>query len=171
MSDIMEIIDERERQKNKYRKKQRSVASYSESVRDKWFYYTFMLGFVQLIYKASLIFKSNLELLLSIISKKENYMIQNMLWWSVDMVAQMVQNSVFLTTDVQSYSIYIQSYLIHIQSYLIYIQSYLTYIQSHLICIQSHLICIQSHLIYIQSSHLYSVILHLHSVSTYIQSS
>ena len=32
-----EIIDERERQKNKDRKKQRSGASYSESVRAKWF--------------------------------------------------------------------------------------------------------------------------------------
>ena len=38
MSDIMEIIDEREKQKrNKDRKKQRSGASYSESVKAKWF--------------------------------------------------------------------------------------------------------------------------------------
>ena len=35
MSDIMEIIDKRERQKNKYRKKPRSGASYSENVRAK----------------------------------------------------------------------------------------------------------------------------------------
>ena len=70
MSDIMEIIDERERQKNKDRKKQRNGARYSESVRAKWFCYAFKLGFVQLICKASLIFKSNLELALSIILKE-----------------------------------------------------------------------------------------------------
>ena len=61
MSDIMEIIDEREGQKNKDRKKQRSGASYSESVRAKLFCCTFKLGCVQLICKASLIFKSNLN--------------------------------------------------------------------------------------------------------------
>ena len=65
MSDIMEIIDKRKRQKkqnnNKDRKKQRSGANYSESVRAKWFCCAFKLGFVQLISKASLIFKSNLE--------------------------------------------------------------------------------------------------------------
>ena len=55
MSEIMKIIDERERQKNKDRKKQRSGASYSESVRAKWFCCAFKLGFVQLICKASLI--------------------------------------------------------------------------------------------------------------------
>ena len=69
MSDIMEIIDERERQKNKDKKKQRSGASYSESVRTKWFCYAFDLGFVHLISKASLIFKSNIKLGLSITLK------------------------------------------------------------------------------------------------------
>ena len=49
---------------------QRSGASYSESVRAKWFCWAFKLGFVQLICKASLIFKSNLELALSIILKE-----------------------------------------------------------------------------------------------------
>ena len=34
----MKIIDERERQKNKDKKKQRSGASYSKSVRAKWFF-------------------------------------------------------------------------------------------------------------------------------------
>ena len=67
MSDIMEIIDERERQRNKDRKKQRSDANYSESVRAKWFCWAFKLGFVQLICKVSLILVSNLELALSII--------------------------------------------------------------------------------------------------------
>ena len=66
----MEIIDERKRQKTKDRKKQSSGASYSESVRAKWYCCAFKLGFVQLICKASLIFKSNLELALSIILKE-----------------------------------------------------------------------------------------------------
>ena len=67
MSEIIEMIDERERQKNKDRKKQRSGTSYSESVGDKWFCWMFKLGFAQLICKASLIFNLNLELALSII--------------------------------------------------------------------------------------------------------
>ena len=70
MSEIMKIIDERERWKNKDRKTQRSGASYSESVRAKWFCCAFKLGFVQLLCKASLIFKSYLELALSIILKE-----------------------------------------------------------------------------------------------------
>ena len=45
----MKIIDERERQKNKDRKKYGSGESYSESVRAKWFCCAFNLGFVQLI--------------------------------------------------------------------------------------------------------------------------
>ena len=57
MSDIMEIIGERERQNNKDKKKQRSGASYSESVRAKWFYCAFKLGFVQLICKVSFLSK------------------------------------------------------------------------------------------------------------------
>ena len=48
--------------------------SYSERVRAKWFCCAFKLGFLQLICKASLIFKLNLELALSIISKqRESY--------------------------------------------------------------------------------------------------
>ena len=73
MSDVMEIIDERKRQKNKDRKKQRSGINYSESVRAKWFFCVCKLGFVQLICKASLIFKSNLELALSIILKETEF--------------------------------------------------------------------------------------------------
>ena len=56
MSDIMKIIDERERKKkkekkrkekrNKERKTQRSCASYSERVITKCFCYAFKLGFV-----------------------------------------------------------------------------------------------------------------------------
>ena len=44
--------------------------SYSERVRAKWFCCVFKLGFLQLKCKASLIFKSNLELALSIILKQ-----------------------------------------------------------------------------------------------------
>ena len=70
MSEIMKIINEKEKQKTKDRKKQRSGASYSESVRVKCFCCTLKLGFVQLICKASLTFKSNIELTLSIILKE-----------------------------------------------------------------------------------------------------
>ena len=83
MSEIMKIIDEREREKknkkekrkkNKEKKKQRIGASYRESVRAKWLCCAFKLGFGQLICKASLIFKSKLELALSIILKeRESY--------------------------------------------------------------------------------------------------
>ena len=75
MSDIMGKKNERERgkknkNKNKDRKKQRSGVSYSESVRAKWFRCPFKLGFVQLICKASIIFKWNLEIALSIMLKE-----------------------------------------------------------------------------------------------------
>ena len=43
--------------------------SYTEMVRAKGFCWAFKLGFLQLISKASLILKSNLELALSIILK------------------------------------------------------------------------------------------------------
>ena len=67
----MKIRDERERQKKyKDRKTLRNGTSYSENVRAKWFCYTFKLGFVQLMRKASLIFKLNLELPLSIILRE-----------------------------------------------------------------------------------------------------
>ena len=69
----MKTIDERDIQKNKTKEKQTKAErskrnrSYSERVRAKWTYFAFKLGFLQLIRKASLIFKSNLELVLSII--------------------------------------------------------------------------------------------------------
>ena len=73
--EIMKTIDEREMQKTtkeKQTKAERSNGnrSYSERVRAKWFCCAFKLGFLQLICKASLIFKSNLELALSIILKQ-----------------------------------------------------------------------------------------------------
>ena len=69
MSEIMKIIDEREMKKNKKTntKKHKGDGSYSGRVRTKWFCCAFKLSFLQLIRKASLIFKSNLELALSII--------------------------------------------------------------------------------------------------------
>ena len=72
--EIMKTIDEREMQKTKEKqtKTERSKGnrSYSESVRAKWFCCAFKLGFLQLVCKASLIFKSNLELALSIFLKQ-----------------------------------------------------------------------------------------------------
>ena len=72
----MKTIDEREIQTTKKNDKQakaeRSKGNgiYSEKVRAKWFCCAFKLGVIQLICKASLIFKSNLELALSIILKQ-----------------------------------------------------------------------------------------------------
>ena len=90
--EIMKRIDEREMQKtkqqktNKQTKAERSKEnrSYSERVRAKWFCCAFKLGFLQLIYKAFLIFKSNLELALSIILKQREFMSQSMFQKSVD---------------------------------------------------------------------------------------
>ena len=71
----METKDEREIQKTtkeKQTKTERSNRnrSYSERVRAKWFCCAFKLGFLELMCQASLIFKSNLELALSIILKQ-----------------------------------------------------------------------------------------------------
>ena len=73
--EITKTIDEREMQKTtkeKQTKTDRSKGnrSYSERVRAKWFCSAFKLGFLQLLCKATLIFKSNLELALSIILKQ-----------------------------------------------------------------------------------------------------
>ena len=78
----MKIVDERETQKatkqqqqqqkekKERQKRARGNRSYSERVRAKWFCCTFKLGFFQLICSASLFFKSNLELALTIILKQ-----------------------------------------------------------------------------------------------------
>ena len=50
--------------------KNKGDRSYSERVRAKWFCGAFKLGFLKLKSKASLVYKSNLELALSIISKQ-----------------------------------------------------------------------------------------------------
>ena len=76
MSEITKIMDEEETQKNKQTKKQTKTEknkgdrSYSERVRAKWFCCACKLDFLQLICKASLMFKSNFELTLSIILKQ-----------------------------------------------------------------------------------------------------
>ena len=51
-------------------KRTKGDRNYSERVRAKWVCSAFNLSFLQLICKASLIFKSNLELALSIILKQ-----------------------------------------------------------------------------------------------------
>ena len=61
--------------KEKCKKKQRQERtsgdrSYSEKVKAKWLCFAFKLGFLQLICKVSLIFKLDLELVLSIILKQ-----------------------------------------------------------------------------------------------------
>ena len=67
----MKIIDERETQKKKTKtEKNMGGKNYCERMRAKLFFCAFKLGFLQLICKASLIFKSNLELPLSIILKE-----------------------------------------------------------------------------------------------------
>ena len=70
----MKTVDEREMQKTakeKQTKAERSKGdrSYSKGVRAKWFCCAFNLGFLLLICTASLIFKSNFKLALSIILK------------------------------------------------------------------------------------------------------
>ena len=71
----MKITDEREKQIQKKKtktEKNKGIGgrSYRESVRAKLFCCAFKLGFLQLICKASLIFKLNLELDLYIILKQ-----------------------------------------------------------------------------------------------------
>ena len=81
----MKITDERETQKKKIKtEKNKGDKSYSERVRAKLFCCAFKLNFLQSIYKVSLIFKSNLELALSIILKERESYESNMLRWSVD---------------------------------------------------------------------------------------
>ena len=59
----------RNAKKSKQKDKQRAKGnkSYSEKMRAKWFCCAFKLGFLQLICKASLILKSNLELALQLL--------------------------------------------------------------------------------------------------------
>ena len=63
-------MKEKRKNKNKNKKKNKGNESKSKRVRDKSFCWAFKLGFLQLIYKVSLIFKSNLELALWIILKE-----------------------------------------------------------------------------------------------------
>ena len=68
--------EKRKKQKNKQRQKRaRGNRSYCERVRVKSFCCAFKSDFLQLICNASLIFKSNLELALSIILKQREFSI------------------------------------------------------------------------------------------------
>ena len=69
--DKKEIQKKTKKPKNKTKtEKNKRDKSDSERVRAKWFCCAFNLGFLQLICKATLIFKSNLESALSIILKE-----------------------------------------------------------------------------------------------------
>ena len=71
MSEIKKMIEERQsRKKKKKTENNKGDGSYSKTVRAKWFCCTFKLGFLQLICKSSLIFKSNLQWALSVILKE-----------------------------------------------------------------------------------------------------
>ena len=75
MSEIMKKIDEREMKKKRKKEKAQTEKNKGdrtchERVRAKWFCYAFKSGLLPLICKASLIFKSNFELALSIILKQ-----------------------------------------------------------------------------------------------------
>ena len=71
MSETIKITDEIEMQTKKAKtEKNKWGKSYSERVRAKWFCCSFKLGFLQLVCKSSLIFQSNLELVLSIFWKE-----------------------------------------------------------------------------------------------------
>ena len=69
MSEVMKIIDERDT-KRKQKQKQKGTRGMEAIVKAKWFCCVFKLDFLQLICKASLIFKSYLELILSIILRE-----------------------------------------------------------------------------------------------------
>ena len=78
-------MKEKSKKKKKTKKRTRGDKSYSERVRAKLFCCVFKLGLLQLICKASLIFKSNLELALSIILKqRELYESKHVVCMSVD---------------------------------------------------------------------------------------
>ena len=73
--EIIKTIEERELQKTTKEKQTKTERSngnrtYTKRVRAKWLRCAFKLGLIQLICKASLISKSNLELALSIILKQ-----------------------------------------------------------------------------------------------------
>ena len=63
-------MKEKRKKKKTKKKRTRGDRSHSEKVRAKGFCCAFKLGFLQLICQASLIFKLNLELALSIILKQ-----------------------------------------------------------------------------------------------------
>ena len=77
----MRIISVKDNKNNRWKRNaetntqtKKGEGSYRERVRGMWFCWAFKLGFLLLMCKASSIFKSNLELVLSIILKeRESY--------------------------------------------------------------------------------------------------
>ena len=72
----MKTIEERKMQKTTKEnqakaEKSKGNRNYSERMRAKWFCCTFKLGFLQLIFKSSLICKTKLELALSVTLKQK----------------------------------------------------------------------------------------------------
>ena len=70
----MVIISVKDNEKNRWKRKATTTKKdwkeqRSETMRVKWFWCAFKVGFLQLIWKASLVFKTNLELALSVILK------------------------------------------------------------------------------------------------------
>ena len=92
---------QKQKQKKPTNKQRQKIArgnrSYSERVRAKWFCRVFKLDFLQLICNASLIFKWNLELALSIILKQRG-------WYESKYVA--VECRCLKTWDLFSFLIY-----------------------------------------------------------------
>ena len=68
--EIMKAIDEKGMQRKTKAERSKGNRCYIEMMRAKWFCWAFKLCFLQLICKASLIFKSNIELALSVILKQ-----------------------------------------------------------------------------------------------------
>ena len=70
-------MDERETQKQKKQQQQQKQSKGAEAIAKVWetnnFFLALKLGFLELICKASLIFKSNLELALSIILNEREF--------------------------------------------------------------------------------------------------
>ena len=66
-----QIKAKKSKQQQTKNRKEQGGRSYSKRVRAKWSCCALKLGFLQLVCKASLIFKSNLEIALSIILKEK----------------------------------------------------------------------------------------------------
>ena len=91
MSEIMKVRHGRETQKTKSKKQRQKWKKEVTQAIGKgegymaWICCAFKVGFLEIICKASLIFKLDLQLVLSIVLKeRELYESKHMLWWNVD---------------------------------------------------------------------------------------